>query len=101
MLFTTPGAPSTIAAPSFKVWRPIWLGAGLADPDPVPVVPLLVEYRLAFPLAPRCFFCTELRWRLNIPPSPLNRLSAENALLMLPMLDSEAPPTDVGAELAR
>jgi hypothetical protein len=66
------------------------------------VVPLLLEYRLALPLAPPLgFLWTELRWRLNMPPSPLNLFKAEMALLMLPMLDSEAPPIDMGAELAR
>src|SRR2546423_7479065 len=50
------------------------------SPDPGPVVPLLLEYRLALPLAPPLgFLWTELRWRLNMPPSPLNLFKAERS----------------------
>src|SRR5271154_4837094 len=111
MLLTTPAAAA--AALSTPAGIPRWLCAGLGVPDPVvPVVPLLDEYKLVLPLVPKrpFFFVTELRLRLNIPLAPsgppvLNRCSAEKALLRLPRLDSDAPPTEgdwaMGADEAR
>ena len=107
MLFTMP-PPFTASAlvagtfgPSFPGIKPTWLGAGVLEPDPVPVrVPLLDEYNDG-PVVLVFLRTTDDRLMLNAGFA-LKRLSAENALTIVPELSTDMSMlAGVGADEAR
>ena len=104
LIIPPPAAASALVdgtfGPSLPGTKPNWLGAGVLEPDPVPV-PLLEEYKE--PGAPPLPFLrrTEERLRLKAVLA-LNLFRAEKALVMVPELSTDmSTDAGVGAEEAR